>query len=80
MIYPAVKKMLSHGYIGKPSWISLGPGAPERMSTRDATIYNVGLDQDRLLRYANFKEGIWNEILGIDRPSYKPEEYEAYVQ
>ena len=80
MIYPAVKKMLSHGYIGKPSWISLGPGAPERMSTRDATIYNVGLDQDRLLRYANFKEGIWNEIHGIDRPSFKPEEYEAYVQ
>lgn len=80
MIYPAVKKMLARGYIGKPSWISLGPGAPERMNTKDATIYNVTLDQERLLRYANFKEGIWNEIHRIGRPAFKSEEYEAYVQ
>ena len=79
MIYPAVKKMIANGYIASPNWISLGPGAPEKIALKDATLYNVSLDQTQLPLYANFKENIWNEIHGTARPQFRFKEYESYA-
>ncbi|MGI0090083.1 MAG: glycosyltransferase [Nitrososphaerales archaeon] len=80
MIYPAVKQMTLLRIIDKPNWISLGPGAPEKVDINSALLHNVWLDRKQLSSYANFKEGIWNEIHGQARLSFKPEEYEAYVE
>ncbi|MDG6908733.1 MAG: glycosyltransferase family 4 protein [Nitrososphaerota archaeon] len=80
MIYPAVKRMIKSGYIERPNWISLGPGAPEKVALRDTTIYNVSLDQKQLSLYTNFKESIWNEIHGTEKREFYPGEYEAYAQ
>lgn len=80
MVYPAVKRMIASGYAAPPSWISLSPGAPEKIALKDATLYNVSLDQESLPLYANFKEKIWNEIHGTGTQAFNLKEYEAYVQ
>ncbi|MBI2648088.1 MAG: glycosyltransferase family 4 protein [Thaumarchaeota archaeon] len=79
MVYPLVKRMLSLGVIADPRWISLGPGAPRVVQMRGIRLFNIALEQRQLAMYANFKEGIWNEIHGFGSLSFKPEEYGAYV-
>ena len=80
MIYPVVKLMLDMQIIDRPHWISLGPGAPENVDMGSAILHNVWLERRQLSSYANFKEGIWNEIHGLGKLSFTPEEYEAYVE
>ncbi len=80
MLQPIVKRLIDLDIIDKPAWVALGPGSPERIESDIANLYNVWLDRDQLSLYANFKEGIWNEIHGLDSPSFKAEEYEAYVE
>lgn len=79
MLRPAVRQMIDQQIIEKPVWVSLGPGSPERIDADIANLYNVWLDREQLSLYANFKEGIWNEIHGLGTLSFKAEEYEAYV-
>lgn len=79
MLRPAVKQMIEQGIIEKPAWVSLGPGSPERIDAEIANLYNIWLDREQLSLYANFKEGIWNEIHGLGTLSFKAQEYEAYV-
>lgn len=79
MLRPAVKQMIDQGIIDKPTWVSLGPGSPERIDAGIASLYNVWLEREQLSLYANFKEGIWNEIHGLGTLSFKAQEYEAYV-
>jgi glycosyltransferase involved in cell wall biosynthesis len=79
MVYPLVNSMREQGMIDDPRWISLGPGAPSRVSMRGILLYNVSLEQRQLAAYTNFKEGIWNEIHGSGPLAFKAEEYEAYV-
>ena len=80
MLRPIVKRMVDHKLIDKPAWVSLGPGSPERNESDIARMYNVSLAPEQLSLYANFKEGIWDEIHGLGRLSFKAEEYEAYVE
>lgn len=80
MIYPVVKRMTELKIIDKPAWVSLGPGAPEKVDIDSAFLYNIWLDREQLAHYANFKEGIWNEMHGLGRLSFDAEEYEAYVE
>jgi glycosyltransferase involved in cell wall biosynthesis len=81
MVHSALKRMMSSGLIRPdPRWISLGPGAPSEILFDNIRLYNVSLSEDKLVLYANFKEGIWNEIHGLATLSFKPREYEAYVE
>ena len=80
MLQPIVKRLYDLDIIDKPAWIALGPGSPERIDSDIASLYNVWLDRDQLSHYANFKEGIWNEIHGLGSHPFKSEEYEAYVE
>ena len=38
------------------------------------------MEPTQLNRYANFKEGMWNEIHGLGRLSFNAAEYEAYAE
>jgi glycosyltransferase involved in cell wall biosynthesis len=81
MVSAALKRMMSSGMIGQdPRWISLGPGAPSEILYDKIRLYNVSLSEDKLILYANFKEGIWNEIHGLGTLAFKPHEYQAYVE
>ena len=80
MLRPIVKRMIDLQIIGKPNWVSLGPGSPERVDADIADLYNVWMEPTQLNRYANFKEGMWNEIHGLGRLSFNAAEYEAYAE
>jgi glycosyltransferase involved in cell wall biosynthesis len=81
MVIPVVERMLSMGMINSPSWVSLGPEAPGmvKMQSAKVRLYNVSLEPHRLSQYANFKEGIWNEIHGLGSLVFDPGDYESYV-
>lgn len=80
MVYPALKNMRDRGYIENAQWVSLGPGSPSDVEISDNIIlHNVWMEPESLALYANFKEGIWNEMHGLGRLQFKPREYEAYV-
>lgn len=80
MLRPIVKRLVDQQIIEKPAWVSLGPSSPGKIDSDIANLYNVWLGASQLSLYANFKEGIWNEIHGLGRLSFKAEEYEAYVE
>jgi glycosyltransferase involved in cell wall biosynthesis len=81
MVHSALKRMTSTGLVRQdPRWISLGPGAPSEIRFDNIRLYNVSLSEDKLIDYANFKEGIWKEIHGLGTLTFKPLEYEAYVE
>ncbi len=79
MVFPAVKKLIQLGTVSQASWISLAPNAPSKVEFEGIQLYNIWLEQAQLAKYANFKEGIWNEIHGLARSKFLPFEYEAYV-
>jgi glycosyltransferase involved in cell wall biosynthesis len=81
MLTPVVKRMFARGMIDEPNWVSLGPEAPSLviMEEEKVRLYNVLLEPHRLAQYANFKEGIWNEIHGLGSLAFDPGDYEAYV-
>jgi glycosyltransferase involved in cell wall biosynthesis len=79
MVFPSVKKLMQLGIVERPHWISLAPNGPNRFEYDGIQFQNIWLDQEQLVRYANFKEGIWNEIHGLGRAKFLPLEYEAYV-
>jgi glycosyltransferase involved in cell wall biosynthesis len=80
MLRPIVKRLIDLQIIDTPTWISLGPGSPERIDSDIARLYNVWLEASQLSLYANFKEGIWNEMHGLGKLQFKADEYEAYVE
>lgn len=80
MVHSALNRMLDSGLITNPTWVSLGPGSPREVNAGRIRLYNVTLDEEQLLRYAVFKEGIWSEIHGLGRLSFGPREYQAYVE
>lgn len=79
MVFPAVKRLTQLGIVERASWVSLAPNAPSKIEYEGIQFHNIWLDQDQLARYANFKEGIWNEIHGLGKSRFLPHEYEAYV-
>ncbi|HZW56690.1 MAG TPA: glycosyltransferase [Nitrososphaerales archaeon] len=80
MVYPAIKRMKEIQLIDRAQWVSLGPSGPGEVAISDEILlHNVWMNPETLALYANFKEGIWNEIHGLGKLSFKPREYEAYV-
>ena len=79
MVFPAVKRLIQQGIVNHARWISLAPNAPSKVEFDGIHFQNIWLEQDQLAKYANFKEGIWNEIHGLGKLKFIPQEYEAYV-
>ena len=79
MVYPILMRMQDSGMLGSVRWISLAPNAPSVAKFRGIEFRNIWLEPTRLAKYANFKEGIWNEIHGMGSLNFVPSEYEAYV-
>ena len=79
MVFPVVKRLIQHGIVNHANWISLAPNAPNKIEHDGIQFHNIWLEQVQLARYANFKEGIWNEIHGLGKSRFLPQEYEAYV-
>ena len=80
MVYPVLLGMIDRSIIADAKWVSLGPQAPPQYRLSGIDCYNVSLDEHDIPLYTNFKEGIWNEIHGLDRLRFRSEEYEAYVK
>jgi glycosyltransferase involved in cell wall biosynthesis len=80
MIYPLLRRMLEMGLISDPIWISLGSGAPPEVLAETIQLHHIQLDPREIPRYANFKEGIWNEIHGHGKMHLLPEEYAAFTR
>ena len=79
MVQAALRRMMKTGMVSDARWISLGPGAPSQVVAGRMHLYNVSLDEKQLLQYADFKEGIWNEIHGLGKMAFQPAEYQAYA-
>lgn len=79
MVFPVVKRLIQRGIVNDASWISLAPNAPSKIEYDGIHFQNIWLEQGQLAKYANFKEGIWNEIHGLAKLRFVPQEYEAYV-
>ena len=79
MVFPVVKRLIQRGIVNHATWISLAPNSPSKIEFEGIQFHNIWLEQDQLAKYANFKEGIWNEIHGLGVSKFIPQEYEAYV-
>ncbi|MCY0859670.1 MAG: glycosyltransferase family 4 protein [Sulfolobaceae archaeon] len=64
----------------KVRWVSLGPGYPPSIKMLDFEVHFVDMDPKRLVKYTNFKEGIYNECHRLNKYDIKPEEYAAYAE
>ncbi|HZW56316.1 MAG TPA: glycosyltransferase [Nitrososphaerales archaeon] len=80
MVFPLLKKMHEQNIIYDPVWVSLGSNAPEEVIVDHIRLFHVQLGEGDALRYANFKESIWNEIHGTGKFQINPEEYESFIR
>jgi len=80
MVHAALDRMQARGMISDPTWVSLGVGAPREVIAGRIRICNVDLEEDKLLLYTAFKEGIWREIHGLGELAFEPGQYQAYVE
>ena len=80
MVFPLLKRMHEQSIIYDPIWVSLGSNAPEEVQVDHIRLFHVQLAEGDALRYANFKESIWNEIHGTGKFHINPEEYESFIR
>lgn len=64
----------------KVRWVSLGPGCPPSVNMLGMEVHFVDLEPNKLVKYTNFKEGIYKECHGLGKYEVVPEEYVAYAE
>mgnify|MGYP001772793519 CR=1 FL=1 len=62
-----------------PSWVSLGPGYPERAVFKNINIRYVDLDPENLKRFTRFKEGFYNQIHKVSQYEFNAQDYLSYT-
>jgi glycosyltransferase involved in cell wall biosynthesis len=81
MLLPLLNRMREMDYIRDPTWFSLAsPNSPEAVSFNHLNLRRIHLSKQEMMFYSYFKEAIWNEIHGLGKFEFAPEEYDAFLK
>jgi glycosyltransferase involved in cell wall biosynthesis len=81
MLLPLLNRMREMDYIRDPTWFSLAsPNSPESVSLNHLNLRRIHLSRQEMMFYSFFKEAIWNEIHGLGKFEFAPEEYSAFLK